>query len=422
MSGPKTLHYQLTPEQRRILEEQRKIRTELALIAKQEKEAHAILSAADHTIRQMQPLFADLEVGSEALQSATAQRVALAAAAERAMQAKESDGLQQLQETTQALQKAATELTTAAKLLTQQQAAAEEAFHARMGGRIDTGISLSFDAVGSKNALAEKIRAELDRIGFLTLSYQQAQRLEMLRHTAEEITDEDFRKNFYAMTVLPFAKECRAYDDAYRKFGAEYRRKLCIYEENAKTLGIPAQPIPFSPEAIRLLDARIAETEAAIHAQEEQAYISRCVDEAMQELGYHVLGSRDVVRRSGKKFHNALYHFDEGTAVNVTYSNDGQITMELGGISAVDRAPTDAECADLVEDMESFCGDFQKIRQHLQQRGILVSRVSMLPPEEQYAQIFNVSDYTLQSSVTEYQVAPKKQHTQENKTKRIGDT
>jgi hypothetical protein len=193
------------------------------------------------------------------------------------------------------------------------------------------------------------------------------------------------------------------------------------YEANTQLLGVPAEEIPFSEHAIALLDAKIRETEAAIQFREEQAYISRCVDEAMQEMGYSVLGNREIVKRNGKRFRNELYLFDEGTAVNVTYSSDGQITMELGGISTDDRIPSGEECTSLASDMRTFCDDYCEIERRLRQKGIVAKRISILPPDAQYAQIINVSDYNLCVAVSEYEAKKEKKQTTNAQTRRLGE-
>jgi hypothetical protein len=141
----------------------------------------------------------------------------------------------------------------------------------------------------------------------------------------------------------------------------------------------------------------------------------------MQEMGYTVVGNRDVVKRNGKRFRNELYLFDEGTAVNVTYSSDGQITMELGGIGLEDRLPTAAESASLSSDMRTFCDDYSEIERRLRKKGIITKRISILPPDEQYAQIINVADYNMSVNVSEYEAKGSKKHTRETKSRRIGE-
>ncbi|MEI3193910.1 MAG: hypothetical protein V8S22_08335 [Lachnospiraceae bacterium] len=201
----------------------------------------------------------------------------------------------------------------------------------------------------------------------------------------------------------------------------EYERKCFIYESNARKLGMVVKHVPFSAEAIAVLDARIREMEMAIQRQDEQAYISKCVDEAMQEMGYSVVGNRDVVKRNGKRFRNELYLFDEGTAVNVTYSNDGQITMELGGIGTDDRIPTATESASLASDMRTFCDDDYEIGKMWRKKGIITERIAILPPDEQYAQIINVSDYTLSTDVAEYEAKAQRNIKRQNQYAEIGE-
>ena len=201
----------------------------------------------------------------------------------------------------------------------------------------------------------------------------------------------------------------------------DHGASMSMHMYNAQKLGIAPEEIPFSVDAVAVLDARIGEMEELIRHQEEQAYISRCVDEAMQEMGYAVAGDREVVRRSGKRFRNELYLFDEGTAVNVTYSSDGQITMELGGIDTEDRIPTAAETNGLVANMRDFCDDYREIEQRLRKKGIVSRRISILPVDAQFAQIINVSDYHLSTEVSRYETKDTRRVITENRKNRLGE-
>ena len=128
----------------------------------------------------------------------------------------------------------------------------------------------------------------------------------------------------------------------------------------------------------------------------------------MIEMGYNLIGSRSVTKKNGKHFENELYLFDEGTAVNVTRSDEGQITMELGGLDKIDRIPTALESQRLCEDMDEFCVDYEEIEKRLVEKGIKVKRISILPAEEQYAQIINVEDYNMKEDVEYYEVTQKR--------------
>ena len=424
MSGPKTSHYTLTPEQRRILEEQRKIRLEREILKKQLGNARSVIAEAERIIEQMEPLF--VEIGTETLtllQARTLHEAAVTSLS-RASSASDKDGSRQLHDLNQNLLAATRKLTAVVKTVKSEYASAEQTFRSKMAGAIEGGFDSEFDTIGvsnSSNPCTKRIQTELAALAELPLTEAQKTRVEEIRAQFEEIEDPDFLKNFYAMTVSPFAKECRDYHTAYAAHGEEYERKCFIYESNAHKLGMVVEHVPFSSEAIAVLDARIRETEMAIQHQDEQAYISKCVDEVMQEMGYSVVGNRDVVKRNGKHFRNELYLFDEGTAVNVTYSSDGQITMELGGIGTDDRIPTAIESASLASDMHTFCDDYYEIEKRLRKKGIITERISILPPDEQYAQIINVSDYTLSADVAEYKTKCAKKHEAKANTQRIGE-
>ncbi len=135
-------------------------------------------------------------------------------------------------------------------------------------------------------------------------------------------------------------------------------------------------------------------------------------------MGYTVLGSREVTKRNGRRFRNELYSYSDGTAVNVTYSSDGRIAMELGGLDTSDRVPTAQETAQLCDSMEQFCTDFKEIEKRLLAKGVvLADRISLLPPEAEYAQIINTSDYAMENDAETISV--KKQRKSGSKQKAL---
>ena len=194
---------------------------------------------------------------------------------------------------------------------------------------------------------------------------------------------------------------------------------LCVMLEKAPTA------FSYSTEASAVLKQEIEAMELIVIKQHEQQYISECVDQVIADMGYDLIGTRDVKKRNGKQFHNELYAFDEGTAVNVTYSPDGQIAMELGGLSREDRLPTAEETQVLTEDMEAFCGEFAEFEKRLRTKGIVLgNRIAMSPPSADYAAIINVNDYniTADKQFSEISVAHKKKtKTAEKKVLRRND-
>lgn len=254
----------------------------------------------------------------------------------------------------------------------------------------------------------ELITERLDKLFGLTISEEQKRRFEELRQKAETITSPDYLESFFSISVVPFVKDCIEYDMLYREKGNDYEQLRLRYEFLSKKLKHSIEEIPFSEQAISVLLEKIAFLEAEELEIEEESYICECIDEAMREMNYSVIGNRTVVKKNGRQFRNVLYRFAEGTAVNVTYSNNGQIAMELGGTTYSDKIPNEVESSSLEQDMKIFCNDFYIIEEKLKARGIESKRLSHLPAEAQFAQLINVSDYEMTEDIGEYEA--KDQH------------
>ena len=162
------------------------------------------------------------------------------------------------------------------------------------------------------------------------------------------------------------------------------------------------------------LEAAVSELEAIIVRQKEQSYIADCVDEVMADMGYDLIGRREVRKKSGRQFKNELYQFGEGTAVNITYSSEGQISMELGGIAREDRIPDEEETAALTQEMEKFCGEFSEFEKRMKAKGVIVGdRIALMPPTAEHAAIINVNDYEVEAGkqITEMNAGTKRKKT-----------
>jgi len=214
----------------------------------------------------------------------------------------------------------------------------------------------------------------------------------------DRISSAENMKTFNTVTISGLEKKIAKYvrEEEIRK--AEYAEDISRYSALCAMLGREETPAEYSPKAAVAIKAEIKQMELVLVQQHEQTYISECVDEVMTEMGYDLIGTRDVKKKSGKKFRNELFTFNEGTAVNVTYSSDGQIAMELGGISREDRLPTAEETDVLIKDMETFCGEFEEFESRLRAKGIVLNnRITLSPPSAEYAAIISVNDYDVET-------------------------
>ena len=215
----------------------------------------------------------------------------------------------------------------------------------------------------------------------------------------ENITDSTFRKNFTALSITPLLKECNKYLQLYEET-ADLRIEYKVVCDMA---GEPETAFEISPTTIQNIQNEITRLRKKIARDDEKSYISKCLDEVMSDMGYDVIGHREVTKRNGSHFKNELFSYADGTAVNVTLSDDGHIAMELCGLDDTDRLPEADESEKLCEHMESFCEDFSGIERRLAEKGVILrKRIQRLPPSVEYAQILNVSDYKITGDVEHF--------------------
>ena len=285
-----------------------------------------------------------------------------------------------------------------------------------MDAGFEEGFGLSFsgtevpreapapDAPAEDGNQREQVCQVLEELSGLPLPAPMKQKLNNLTAEAARMTDSFSLKNYYQAIVAPFARECRKYAEIRRRHD-DLLIRCRILAEACETEVLPAE---VSEEGIVFLEEQIRMLTAQDLKRREKEYIDQTVDEVMREMGYELIGDRTSVKKSGKKTKHQLYSLKDGTAVDVTYGANGQISMELGGIDFTDRKPDAAESAQLVEDMRHFCTDYEKLSRRLAERGIRVKNQSLLPPTEEYAQIINAGDYQMKKSVSRYTVQTRK--------------
>lgn len=405
MSGPKSSRYTLTPEQRRILAEQR-------AIERRKSVASENIKRNNKRLMQIGSMFSTAEQVSKELLTRCGNDGGFA---EKLMELEgviapiapiisktDKNDVISLESTSKAV---AESLAKAEKIATEMSvisAKNEIELHTSLSADIDKGFNTSFADVQSVfQTSISKIRS---KIMSQLIEMKNAKNLptELLIEITEtlskidSIDDEAFLKNYSSVTVVPLVKRCKQYLSEYETCHEEFEQLYAEYIALCNLYFYVAQEYPCCNASIEILKAEIKRIKETVDADDEQAYISDCLDEVMEEMGYTVIGSREVTKKTGKHFRNELYTYGEGTAVNVTYSSDGKIAMELGGIDATDRLPNDHETSVLCDSMKQFCDDFKEIENRLLAKGvILADRISLLPPSAEYAQIINTTDYQM---------------------------
>lgn len=405
MSGPKSSRYTLTPEQRRILAEQR-------AIERRKSVASENIKRNNKRLMQIGSMFSTAEQVSKELLTRCGNDGGFA---EKLMELEgviapiapiisktDKNDVISLESTSKAVAESLDKAEKIAAEMSVISAKNEIELHTSLSADIDKGFNTSFADVQSVfQTSISKIRSKImsQLIEMKNAKNLQTELLIEITETLskiDSIDDEAFLKNYSSVTVVPLVKRCKQYLSEYETCHEEFEQLYAEYIALCNLYFYVAQEYPCCNASIEILKAEIKRIKETVDADDEQAYISDCLDEVMEEMGYTVIGSREVTKKTGKHFRNELYTYGEGTAVNVTYSSDGKIAMELGGIDATDRLPNDHETSVLCDSMKQFCDDFKEIENRLLAKGvILADRISLLPPSAEYAQIINTTDYQM---------------------------
>lgn len=403
MSGPKSSLYTLTPEQRRILAEQRAIERRKAVALEN-------IRRNNKKLLHIGSMFSAAKQVSDELLSRCGNDGGFAAKllelenvisyVSPIISKTDANDVNSLENTSKEVAASLVKAEKAAAELSAISAKNEIELNASLREDIDKGFTTSFADIDtfSRTSISDsraKIRVRLIEMkNTQNLSAELVSELNAALSKIDSIDDEVFLKNYSSVTVVPLLKHCKQYLSEYETCHEEFEILNTEYIALCELYFYVAQEYPCCKASIEILKSEIKRIKEVVDDDDEQAYISDCLDEVMEEMGYTVIGSREVTKKNGKHFRNELYTYGEGTAVTVTYSSDGKIAMELGGIDSKDRLPDAHETSVLCESMEQFCDDFKEIEKRLIAKGVvLADRISLLPPSAEYAQIINTADY-----------------------------
>lgn len=415
MSGPKSSNYRLTAQQQAILLEQQRRKREIEMEnRRQAKEKsrreiitgdiRAILSDTRPVMNRLEQL---LKESGKPRGSADMiyKRLTEAEGQLNKLQKETPQTSESMKKLNNRLQQLQNVVGSAASDLNSFVVTIDSNYHAELTRAIQVGLTLSFAGIGTRekkeNRHIERIKEILNGIGPDIPSVLKA-RFEQIKKQADEITNADYLENFCAVVVTPFAKDCAAC--------AEYDELLECYSLLCRETRHEEKTFDYSEKGIKEMKAAVKQLEEEAAAEREKEYIRSAIDAAMREMGYQLVGDRTVIKRTRTQVRHDLYSLENGTAVDVTYSENGQIAMELGGIGTSDRVPTSEESEQLVQDMHTFCGHYSQLERKLEQRGVLTKRVSVMPPASEYAQIFNIGDYHMLHGVENYHVETRSLH------------
>lgn len=303
-----------------------------------------------------------------------------------------------------------------------------DAFH----HKLDESVDNTYRAIFAKKANSASSNAEAEaaeKMKLAELLKEAEQFLESLdskelpfsirseiasaRDKLENVVTLEYLHNFRQLICLPLAKRCQNLKAEYERWHSEYEALRNKYECLCYAMGIEPQETSCTKEGVSFLRTEAERLDRVFIEKHQQEIVRLAIDETMKEMGCELIGIRNVTKRSGKQFRNELFDFGDGTAVNVTYTQDGTVTMELGGLDEEDRSPDAHETEELCGRMEEFCDKYKEICQNLKAKGVESETVQMCPPSAEFAQIINTSEYDLNQKASSLRRARKKQTAQQ---------
>ena len=170
---------------------------------------------------------------------------------------------------------------------------------------------LSFDEIGDvdeKSSFEERkvaLRKELTALQKMDLSDGLAAEIKNATSRLENMKNIESLRTFDSITVKKIFNDLEAFQEKCEKEKAEFEELLIRYQTLCDMSGKTDERERKFEEAGELKEA-VHELEILAVRQKEQAYIAECVDEVMQEMGYDLIGKREVRKKSGSRRRRVL--------------------------------------------------------------------------------------------------------------------
>lgn len=187
----------------------------------------------------------------------------------------------------------------------------------------------------------------------------------------------------------------------------EYQQLLATKNALSASLGVmqPEDPQPFADIAelrqlISKTKAQIKKLEAKLLEEAERAEIARCIDLAMEELGYDFIGKK---RSENGSSQIKLFEFNDSTGLQVIHRQDGVVRIKVVGLANEDKQPTEQEQEALYQEQVQLCDEYDEIVEAFRRKGVVMraGTEKRNPAHRQFSQFVNVSEYSTSYTAAE---------------------
>lgn len=246
MSGPKSTRYTLTPEQRRILaearEHERKTRRELDKLQQYKNELANLKDNLESATKSVDMLVERLGSGKEEQMYIRDSLVQIQTVIQEAAVMKRQSGLEKLQSINSKIHTVMQSAKKAKALYEGQSKEIANKLSTDIDDSISAGMMISVEEAIVKplshlEVQHKKIDEVLNSVQALSISRELQEESIEIRRKAHEIVNEGFIDNYYAMTVLPFVKRCKSYDEQFVEYGEEFEELTSKHRYDIVNIG-----------------------------------------------------------------------------------------------------------------------------------------------------------------------------------------
>lgn len=226
--------------------------------------------------------------------------------------------------------------------------------------------------------------------------------IEMLKKSIQKIisnerTDDRYKLEELRMRYKTFLATSKKYDQEIenkQRLQTEFNDLRLTYLSLCNMLNESPKEYIFEVnkdgfEAINNLKTEIELCRTNLTKKEESKYISRSINEVMEELGYEIVATDFLSTPKRDVIHN-IYEFEQGNVINVFTSDNGSLMFEVTGVKETNDL-TELEKLKIKESMDSFCAKYELIKSRLQAKGIRLASENLRPADVRYAKSIDLS-------------------------------
>ena len=241
-----------------------------------------------------------------------------------------------------------------------------------------------------------KINEQISQIDFNNLSeflLQKYNKHKNLLQTANSFIE--FKK--FSLDFIPqFIEKANQYRLEQEQLNTEFSEIYIDYVSLCEECGIPPEQFSVTKENVEKMKTISLDMDNFLLEQKKNNYIKDAINETMAELGLPILATKVQPNSDNTTLNKFLVQFKDDTAIDVTVTEDGHISMEVGLMDNYYRGVTPEEAAHFSLEASKFCEKYKLLQQKLEEKGVILDEGETYPPTSAHAKIIDVSDYNLE--------------------------